>query len=129
MVSWIARMELDSSSENVSRVAREVLEEYPGPEHATLREAFREWVLGAAESWGIEAEVLKQVKSLKEAEMIYAGVEELKERAHRQGLGEGRREGRAEGTQAGRCPGLPASEAEVRRWYSQASCKVAGGDH
>ena len=85
VVSWIARMELDSSSENVSRVAREVLEEYPGPEHATLREAFREWVLGAAESWGIEAEVLKQVKSLKEAEMIYAGVEELKERAHRRG--------------------------------------------
>ena len=77
VVSWIARMELDSSAENVSRVAREVLEAYPGPEHATLREAFREWVLGAAESWGIEAEVLEQVKSLKEAEMIYAGVEEL----------------------------------------------------
>ena len=33
-------------------------------------------------------------KSLKEAEMIYAGVEELKERAHRQGLGEGHRRGR-----------------------------------
>ena len=97
VVSWIARMELDSSAENVSRVAREVLEEYPGPEHATLREAFREWVLGAAESWGIEAEVLEQVKSLKEAEMIYAGVEELKERAHRQGLGEGRAEGHRRG--------------------------------
>ena len=64
--------------------------------------AFREWVLGAAESWGIEAEVLEQVKSLKEAEMIYAGVEELKERAHRQGLGEGRREGRVEGHRRGR---------------------------
>ena len=89
VVSWIAA----SSAENVSRVAREVLEAYPGPEHATLREAFREWVLGAAESWGIEAEVLEQVKSLKEAEMIYAGVEEL---------GEGRGEGRAEGHRRGR---------------------------
>ena len=29
--------------------------------------------------------------------MIYAGVEELKERAHREGLGKGRAEGRAEG--------------------------------
>ena len=29
--------------------------------------------------------------------MIYAGVEEQKERAHREGLGRGRREGRAEG--------------------------------
>ena len=101
VVSWIARMELDSSADNVSRVAREVLEAYLGPEHATLREAFREWLLGAAESWGIEAEVLEQVKSLKEAEMIYAGVEELKERAHRQGLGEGRREGRVEGHRRG----------------------------
>ena len=34
-------------------------------------------------------------KSLKEAEMIYAGVEELKEQARREGLGLGRMEGRA----------------------------------
>ena len=60
-------------------------------EHERLREAFREWVLGAAESWGIGEETLEQVKSLKEAEMIYAGVEELKERA----VGQGRAEGRA----------------------------------
>ena len=39
--------------------------------------------------------VLEQVKSLKEAGMIYAGVEEQKEQAHREGLGRGRREGRA----------------------------------
>ena len=91
VVSWIASLELDSSSENVSRVVGEVLEEYPGAEHARLREAFREWVLGAAESWGIGEETLEHVKSLKEAEMIYAGVEELKERA----VGQGRAEGRA----------------------------------
>ena len=97
VVSWIASLELDSSSENASRVVGEVLEEYPGAEHARLREAFREWVLGAAESWGIGEETLEQVKSLKEAEMIYAGVEELKERAAGQGRAEGRRQGRAEG--------------------------------
>ena len=59
VVSWIARMERDSLAENVSRVVQEVLEKYPGPEHATLREAFREWVLGAAESWGIGGARLK----------------------------------------------------------------------
>ncbi len=90
-------MEWDPSAGNVSRVVREVLDAYPGPEHKRLREAFREWVLGAAQSWGIGDEVLKQVESLKEAGMIYAGVEELKERAHREGLAEGIRQGRAEG--------------------------------
>ncbi len=94
VVSWLASMELDSSAANITRVVREVLAEYPGAEHARLREAFREWILGAAETWGIKEEVLEQVRSLKEAGMIYAGVEELKERAHREGLGQGRAEGR-----------------------------------
>ena len=102
VVSWIASMEWDSSAGNVSRVVREVLDAYPGPEHKRLREAFREWVLGAAQSWGIGEEVLEQVESLKEAGMIYAGVEELKERAHREGRGEGRIEGRVEGRAEGR---------------------------
>ena len=85
VVSWIAGMEADSSAGNVSRVVREVLDTYPGLEHKRLREAFREWVLGAARSWGIGEEVMKQVESLKEAGMAYAGVEELKERAQREG--------------------------------------------
>lgn len=54
------------------------------------RHPLSEWVLGAAESWGIAEEMLQQVISLKEAGMIYAGVEELKDRAHREGRGEGR---------------------------------------
>ena len=95
VVSWVASMELDSSAANISRVVQEVLDVYPGPEHARLREAFREWILGAAESWRIDEGVLERVRSLKEAGMIYAGVEELKERAHREGLGQGRAEGRA----------------------------------
>ena len=97
VVAWIASMELDPSAGNVTKVVREVLAVYGGADHARLREAFREWVLGAAESWGIGEEVLEEVKSLKEAGMIYAGVEEQKEQAHREGLGRGRREGRAEG--------------------------------
>ena len=97
IVSWIASMELDPLPRNVMRVIREVLAVYGGPDYARLREAFRQWGLGAAESWGIGEEVLEEVKSLKEAGMIYAGVEEQKERAHREGLGRGRREGRAEG--------------------------------
>lgn len=90
MVSWISSLERDSSAENVVRVVRAVLDEYSEPQFKRLREAFREWILGAAESWGIDQRVLTQVKSLKEAGMIYAGVEELKERAHREGLGRGR---------------------------------------
>ena len=105
LVSWMASMELDSSAANISRVVREVLAEYPGPQHARLREAFREWILGAAKTWGIEEKVLEQVRSLKEAGMIYAGVEELKERAHR--------EGRA--TMACRQPALFTSGLEAGR--------------
>ena len=97
VVAWIASMERDPSAWNVTRVVREVLAVYGGVDHARLREAFREWVLGAAESWGIGEEVLEEVKSLKEAGMIYAGVEEQKERAHQEGLGRGLRKGRAEG--------------------------------
>ena len=109
VVSWIASLELDPSSENISRVVREVVETYPGPEHSRLREAFREWVLGAAESWGFETDVLERVKSLKEAQMIYAGVEEMKEqffekleRARAKILAEGLAEGMAEGLAEGR---------------------------
>lgn len=85
VVSWIASMEYNPSAVNVSRVVEELREEYPGTQHVRLREAFREWILGAAESWGIETEVLERVKSLKEATMIYAGVEEQKERARAEG--------------------------------------------
>ena len=46
-------------------------------------------MLGAAASWGIGEEILEEAKSLKEAGMIYAGVEEQKEQAHREGLGRG----------------------------------------
>ena len=101
-------MELDSSAENVSRVIQEVLARYPGPEHTRLREAFREWILGGAESWMFARKTLDQVKSLKEAGMVYAGIEELKERAHLEGLGQGRREGRAEGHIQGRAEGQAA---------------------
>ncbi|MYE14890.1 MAG: Rpn family recombination-promoting nuclease/putative transposase [Gemmatimonadetes bacterium] len=99
VVSWIASLELDPSPDNVSRVVHRVLERYPGAKHARLREAFREWVLGAAASWGIGEEVLEEVKSLKEAEMIYAGVEELKEQ-YRERSERARVEGRAEGRAA-----------------------------
>ena len=85
VVAWIASMELDPSAGNVTSVVREMLAVYAGPEHARLREAFREWVLGAAASWGIGDEAMEQVKSLKEAGMIYAGVEEQKEQALREG--------------------------------------------
>ncbi|MYI65388.1 MAG: Rpn family recombination-promoting nuclease/putative transposase [Gemmatimonadetes bacterium] len=96
VVSWVASLELDPSPGNVANVVREVLEAYPAPERARLRQAFREWVLGAAESWGLDGDTLERVKSLKEAEMIYAGIEELKEQ-YREEAARARTEGRAEG--------------------------------
>ena len=93
----MASLELDPSRGNVTRVVREVLETYPAPEHARLRDAFRKWVLGAAESWGLDGDTLERVKSLKEAEMIYAGVEELKEQ-YREEAERARTEGHAEGS-------------------------------
>ena len=63
---------------------------------------FRVWLLGAAESWGIDDDALELVKSLKEAEMVYAGVEKLKRehfaklaRARAEILAEGHAEGQA----------------------------------
>ena len=78
VVSWMASLELDPSPGNVASVVDAVLETCPGPEHARVREAFREWVLGAAETWELDEEALERVQSLKEAEMIYVGVEEQK---------------------------------------------------
>ena len=92
MVAWIASMEFDPSPRNIMKVVREVLAVYGGPDYARLREAFQQWVLGAAESWGIGDEALEDVKSLKEAGMIYAGVEEQKEQAHLEGFTRGCRE-------------------------------------
>ena len=46
--------------------------------------------------------MLEEVKSPKEAGMIYAGVEEQKEQAEREGFGRGRMEGQAEGLREGR---------------------------
>lgn len=121
VVSWIASLERDSSVGNVSCVVREVLARYPGPDHAKLREAFREWILGGAESWVLAKETLDQVNSLKEAGMVYAGIEELKERAHLEGLGQGRREGRAEGHIEGRAEGR--AEGYATLVYRQARPK------
>ena len=104
LVSWMASLELDPSSGNVARVVLEVRREYPGPEHARVREVFRVWLLGAAESWGIDDDALELVKSLKEAEMIYAGVEKLK-REHFARLARGAGEDPGRGPRRGPCRG------------------------
>ena len=118
VVFWMASLELDPSPGNVARVVREMLATYPGPEHARLREAFRVWVLGAAESWGLDGNTLERVKSLKEAEMIYAGVEELKEQ-YREEAEKARTMGRAEGVRkAVRKAGLRAAAPWSDDWPS-----------
>ena len=78
--SWQAGAEL------LARVVQQVLDRHPEAEHTMLWEALRYWVLGGAESGAIVEEVLEEAKSPKGAGMPYAGVEELKERAYREGL-------------------------------------------
>jgi len=60
VMAWIASMELDSSAGNVTRVVREVLTVYGGSEHTRVREAFREWVLGAADRGGSKTRCWKR---------------------------------------------------------------------
>lgn len=89
VVAVLARLERDSSVETVSNVVEEVLATYPGSPHAELRWAFREWIIGAAEAWGFQEEVLAKVISLQEAGRMYATIKEEKRRMIEEGRAEG----------------------------------------
>ena len=85
-------IECETGAELLARVVQQVLDRHPEAEHTMLWEALRYWVLGGAESGAIVEEVLEEAKSPKGAGMPYAGVEELKERAYREGLRQARAE-------------------------------------
>lgn len=106
VVSFLARLERTPAVETVLQVVEEVLKSYPGARYAELRRAFREWIVGAAEAWGFEESILAEINSLKEAGRMYVAIEEmkkemhanferLKEKARRDGFGQGRAEGQA----------------------------------
>ena len=79
--------------EKVRAVLDEVLEAYPGPEHARIAEAFKLWTVGAARRWGGSKEELSKITTLSEAREMYTLIEEEMARLRDEGRRRGRREG------------------------------------
>ena len=53
ILTWLRELEREGGTvEKVWAVLDEVLEAYPGPEHARIPEAFALWTVGAARRWG-----------------------------------------------------------------------------
>ncbi len=81
----------------------EVLEAYPGPEHAGVAQAFAPWAVGAARKWGRSEEELSKITSLPGARDMYKQIEEEMARLRDEGRREGYREGYREGRRGSSC--------------------------
>ena len=93
ILTWLRELERDGGTEKVRAVLDEVLEAYPGPEHAGIAQAFVLWAVGAARSWGRSEEELSKITNLTEARDMYTQIEEEKARLRDEGRREGHREG------------------------------------
>ena len=97
ILTWLRELERDGGTAKVQAVLDEVLEAYPGPEHAGIAEAFALWAIGAARMWGRSEEELSKITSLTEARNVYTQIEEemarLRDEGHRIGHRKGHREG------------------------------------
>ena len=92
ILTWLRELERDGGTAKVRAVLDEVLEVYPGPEHAGVAEAFALWALGAARQWGRSEEELSKITDLTEARDMYTQIEEEMARLRDEGRREGRRE-------------------------------------
>ena len=93
ILTWLRQLERDGGTvEKVRAVLDEVLETYPGPEHAGIPEAFALWALGAARRWGGTEEELSKITNLTEARDMYTLIEEEMARLRAEGRREGRRD-------------------------------------
>ena len=91
ILTWLRELERDGGTEKVRAVLDEVLEAYPGPEHAGIAQAFVLWAVGAARSWGCSEEELSKITNLAEARDMYTQIEEEKARLRDEGHREGSR--------------------------------------
>ena len=99
ILTWLRELEREGGTvEKVRAVLGEVLEAYPGPEHARIAEAFKLWTVGAARRWGGSKEELSKITTLSEAREMYTLIEEEMARLRDEGRRRGRREGRQEGS-------------------------------
>ena len=94
ILTWLRELEREGGTvEKVRAVLGEVLEAYPGPEHARIAEAFKLWTVGAARRWGGSKEELSKITTLSEAREMYTLIEEEMARLRDEGRRRGRREG------------------------------------
>ncbi len=97
ILTWLRELEREGGTvEKVRAVLDEVLEAYPGPEHARIAEAFKLWTVGAARRWGGSKEELSKITTLSEAREMYTLIEEEMARLRDEGRRRGRREGHRE---------------------------------
>ena len=94
ILTWLRELERDGGTGKVRAVLDEVLEAYPGPEHAGIAEAFVLWAVGAARTWGRSEEELSKITNLTEARDMYTQIEEEMARLRAEGHREGHREAR-----------------------------------
>ena len=85
ILTWLRELERDGGTGKVRAVLDEVLEAYPGPEHAGIVQAFALWAIGAARKWGRSEEELSEITNLTEARQMYTQIEEEMARLHREG--------------------------------------------
>ena len=94
ILTWLRELEREGGTvEKVRAVLEEVLEAYPGPEHARIPEAFALWTVGVARRWGGSKEELSKITTLSEAREMYTLIEEEMARLRDEGRRRGRREG------------------------------------
>ena len=93
ILTWLRELERDGGTGKVRAVLDEVLEAYPGPEHAGVPEAFALWALGAARQWGRSEEELSKITNLTEARDVYTQIDEEMARLRAEGHRKGHREG------------------------------------
>ncbi len=92
ILTWLRELERDGGTAKVRAVLDEVLEAYPGPEHAGVAEAFALWAIGAARTWGRSEEELSKITNLMEARDMYTQIEEEMARLRAEGHRKGHRE-------------------------------------
>ena len=101
ILTWLRELERDGGTkETVLAVLDQVLDAYPGPEHAGVPMAFELWVVGAARKWGRSHEELSQITTLREAKKMYTQIEDEMARLRAEGRQEGHQAGHQEGFRA-----------------------------
>ena len=133
ILTWLRELERDGGAvDKVLAVLDEVVEAYPGPEHARIAKAFELWAVGAARLWGRSEAELSQITNVLEARKMYTQIREeiarLRAEGRAEGLQEGRRDGRRDGRREGHRDGRREGHREEARTLLRQAAKKFGAD-